>query len=181
MVRRLEELATRDGLTGVYNKRAMLEMVESKLAAATRFSRHLSVLVIDLDHFKAVNDSHGHDVGDVVLKGLGAILRKAKRATDVVARFGGEEFVVLCEQTDAEGAMLLAERVREELARTAFPAPAGPIQVTCSVGLATFPDAGGDWETLFRAADEALYVSKRSGRDRSTCWSARRKVPGRAA
>jgi diguanylate cyclase (GGDEF)-like protein len=175
MVKRLEELATLDGLTGLYNKRAMLEMAEQKMVAAKRFHRKLSVLVTDIDHFKKVNDNYGHDVGDVVIKGLGDILRRAKRNTDAVARFGGEEFVVICEETDARGAMLLAERVREELGRTVFHAPGkgatATLQVTCSIGVATFPDAGETWEEMFKAADEALYVSKRSGRNRSTAWS----------
>lgn len=180
MMKRLEELATRDGLTNLYNKRALLEMVHDKLAAAKRFSRKLSLLVVDIDHFKKVNDTFGHDQGDVVLKGLGGILRKAKRSTDAVARFGGEEFVIVCEETDREGAMLLAERIREELGRTVFQTPQGELSVTCSVGISTFPDAGTDWETCFKAADEALYVSKRSGRNRCTAWSPRR-TKGRAA
>ncbi len=175
MVKRLEELATSDGLTGLYNKRALLDMADTKLAAARRFSRKLSVMIVDLDHFKKVNDTHGHDTGDVVLKGLGAILRKTKRTTDVVARFGGEEFVLLCEETDREGAVLLAERIREELMRATFPIPNGSVGVTCSIGVATYPEAGQDWETLFKAADEALYVSKRSGRNRTTPWAPRRK------
>jgi len=179
MLRRLEELATMDGLTGLLNKRAMLEVAEQKITAAKRFGRHLSVLVTDIDHFKRVNDTYGHDVGDVVIKGLGEILRRAKRNTDAVARFGGEEFVIICEETDARGAMLLAERVREELARTTFH-PQGKVGadgkplavgVTCSIGVSTFPEAGASWEEMFKAADEALYVSKRSGRDRSTAWS----------
>ncbi|CAN98567.1 putative membrane protein (GAF and GGDEF domain) [Sorangium cellulosum So ce56] len=175
MVRRLEELATMDGLTGLLNKRAMLEVADQKITAARRFSRRLSVLVTDIDHFKKVNDTYGHDVGDVIIKGLGDVLRRAKRTTDAVARFGGEEFVVICEETDARGAMLLAERVREELGRTTFHAAgsSGPVQcqVTCSIGIATYPEAGSTWEELFKAADESLYVSKRSGRNRSTAWS----------
>ncbi|WP_437326090.1 sensor domain-containing diguanylate cyclase [Sorangium sp. So ce381] len=175
MVRRLEELATMDGLTGLLNKRAMLEVADQKITAARRFSRRLSVLVTDIDHFKKVNDTYGHDVGDVIIKGLGDVLRRAKRTTDAVARFGGEEFVVICEETDARGAMLLAERVREELGRTTFHAAGsnGPVQcqVTCSIGIATYPEAGSTWEELFKAADESLYVSKRSGRNRSTAWS----------
>ena len=175
MVKRLEELATLDGLTGLYNKRAMLEMAEQKMAASKRFNRKLSVLITDIDHFKKVNDTYGHDVGDVVIKGLGDILRRAKRNTDAVARFGGEEFVIICEETDARGAMLLAERIREELKRTVFHAKSGAVaqtlQVTCSLGVATFPDAGETWEEMFKAADEALYVSKRSGRDRCTAWT----------
>ena len=175
MLRRLEELATTDGLTGLLNKRAMLDMAEQKLTAARRFQRRMAVLVTDIDFFKKVNDTYGHDAGDVIIKGLGDILRRAKRTTDAVARFGGEEFVVICEETDARGAMLLAERVREELGRAAFHAPGkegtDPIQVTCSIGIATFPEAGTSWDELFKAADEALYVSKRSGRNRTTPWS----------
>ncbi|HTN83892.1 MAG TPA: sensor domain-containing diguanylate cyclase [Sorangium sp.] len=133
MMRRLEELATMDGLTGLLNKRAMLEVADQKITAARRFSRRLSVLVTDIDHFKKVNDTYGHDVGDVIIKGLGDVLRRAKRTTDAVARFGGEEFVVICEETDARGAMLLAERVREELGRTTFHAAGSNGPVQCQV------------------------------------------------
>jgi two-component system cell cycle response regulator len=125
--------------------------------------------VVDIDFFKKVNDTYGHDTGDVVIRGLGDVLRRHKRATDMVARFGGEEFVVLCEETDERGAMLLAERIREELSKSSFPHGGGTFSVTCSIGVATF--AGGTpttWDALYKAADEALYVSKRSGRDRST-------------
>ena len=173
MIHQLETMATTDGMTGLLNKRAMLDAAEQKVAAAARFGRPLSVLVTDIDFFKKVNDTHGHDVGDVVIRGLGDVLKRQKRNTDVVARFGGEEFVVLCEQTDEKGAMLLAERIREELAKIVFHAPNGQVSVTCSIGIATFPDDGRDWEALFKSADEALYVSKRSGRNRSTAASPR--------
>jgi diguanylate cyclase (GGDEF)-like protein len=178
MMRRLEELATMDGLTGLLNKRAMLEVAAQKITAGKRFGRHLSVVIADIDHFKKVNDTHGHDVGDIVIKGLAEILRRAKRNTDAVARFGGEEFVIICEETNARGGMLLAERVREELERTTFhvhgqstPNSEGDLHVTCSLGVATFPEAGEHWETLFKAADDALYVSKRTGRNRTTAWT----------
>jgi diguanylate cyclase (GGDEF)-like protein len=171
MVHKLETMATTDGLTGLFNKRAMLDQAAAKVAAATRFGRKLSVLITDIDFFKKVNDTHGHDIGDVVIKGLADILEKQKRATDVVARFGGEEFVVLCEQTDEGGAALLGERIREELEKTVFNTPNGPLSVTCSVGIATFPEAGQTWDELFKAADEALYCSKRTGRNRVTAWA----------
>ena len=173
MVKKLEELATTDGLTGLLNKRAMFDAADQKIAAAARFGRPLSVLVTDIDFFKRVNDTYGHDVGDHVIKGLGEILKRQKRNTDVVARFGGEEFVALCEQTDEKGALLLAERIREELKRTVFESAGGPISVTCSIGVATFPDGGRDWDGLFKAADEALYASKRNGRDRVTQYKDR--------
>ncbi|MCC6216385.1 MAG: diguanylate cyclase [Polyangiaceae bacterium] len=171
MMARLEELATTDGLTGLYNKRTLLELGDQKLKAAARFSRPLSVLVCDIDHFKKVNDEHGHDVGDLVIKGLGQVLQRVKRDTDIVARFGGEEFVVVCEQTDARGAELLAERIRTELESTRFHTDQGTLSVTCSVGAAAFPAAGRDWETLFKATDTALYASKRGGRNRVTLWT----------
>jgi two-component system, cell cycle response regulator len=170
MVRRLAEQATTDGLTGLFNKRALLDAAEHKLSAARRFGRQLSVLVCDIDHFKKVNDTYGHDIGDVVIKALAAIHQREKRLTDAVARFGGEEFVTLCEDTDAAGALLLAERIRAELAATTFHAGTQEFRCTCSIGIATFPAAGRSWEELFKAADAALYVSKRGGRDRTTCW-----------
>ena len=103
------------------------------------------MLVSDIDHFKKVNDTYGHDVGDVVIKGSATCSQRAKRDTDVVGRFGGEEFVVVCEETDEAGAQLLAERIREELERDDVPRrELGPLSVTCSVGVATFPEAGSD-------------------------------------
>ena len=120
MVKRLEELATTDGLTGLLNKRALIEAADQKLRSSYRFKKSLSVLVCDIDHFKKVNDTYGHDVGDVVIQGLGEALRRRKRDTDVVGRFGGEEFVIVCEETDSEGAALLAERIRSELEATQF-------------------------------------------------------------
>jgi diguanylate cyclase (GGDEF)-like protein len=170
MVCKLEEQARTDGLTGLLNKRAMLDTADEKLRAARRFGRQLSVLVTDIDLFKNVNDNHGHDVGDVVIKELGRIHTRVKRATDHVARFGGEEFVVICEETDSEGAELLAERIRQEFSRTTFHTRGEPIQCTCSIGIATFPQAGESWNELFKAADTALYVSKRGGRDRVTVY-----------
>jgi two-component system cell cycle response regulator len=148
-------------------------MAGQKLRSAQRFQKPLSVLVCDLDHFKRVNDNYGHDVGDRVIVGFADVLRRAKRETDTVGRFGGEEFVVVCEQTDPEGAELLGLRVRQELAARTFITKDGPLSVTCSIGVATYPQAGKDWEELFKATDEALYVSKRGGRDRVTLWSPR--------
>jgi two-component system, cell cycle response regulator len=168
MMKKLETMATTDGMTGLLNKRAMLEAATQKVDAAYRFKRKLSVIVTDIDFFKKVNDTYGHDVGDQVIKGLGEVLKRQKRTTDIVARFGGEEFVALCEQTDEAGALLLAERIREELGRTKFTSPMGEFSVTCSVGVATFPDGGSDWDSLFKAADEALYVSKRAGRNQTS-------------
>jgi len=166
LVRQLEELATTDGLTGCLNKRAFLDQMEQKLLAAQRFGRKLSVIVTDLDHFKAVNDTYGHAAGDRVLQELGQVLRRVKRETDLVARFGGEEFCVLCEETDSRGAQLLAERVREELAGAELQTELGPLRVTASLGVATFPDHASTAPDLFAQGDKALYEAKHRGRNR---------------
>jgi diguanylate cyclase (GGDEF)-like protein len=164
-VRQLEELATTDGLTGCLNKRAFLDQLEQKLMAAQRFGRKLSVIVTDLDHFKSVNDTYGHAAGDRVLQALGRVLKRVKRETDLVARFGGEEFCVLCEETDARGAQLLAERVREELENTELLTELGPLKVTTSLGVATFPDHASTAADLFIQGDKALYEAKNRGRN----------------
>jgi two-component system cell cycle response regulator len=171
MVKRLEDLATTDGLTNLYNKRTLAEVGKQKLRSAERFEKPLSVLVCDLDHFKKINDTYGHDVGDVVIKGFAEILKRTKRNTDAVGRFGGEEFVVVCEETDAAGAQLLAERIREQLEATTFHGKDQPIRVTCSIGIATYPRGGADWDALFKSTDEALYASKHGGRNRVTQWN----------
>jgi diguanylate cyclase (GGDEF)-like protein len=173
MLKRLEEMATTDGLTGLLNKRALVAAASEKLKSAKRFNKPVSVLVGDIDHFKGVNDTYGHDVGDVVIRGFAEVLKRAKRDTDVVARFGGEEFVLVCEETDEKGAWRLAERVRTELGRTTFQTELGPLQVTCSIGVATSPGAGQEWETLFKSTDDALYASKRGGRNRVTAWTSK--------
>src|SRR4051812_48374155 len=179
MLARLEEMATLDGMTGLYNKRALQDVAMQKLKSAQRFKKPLSLLVCDIDHFKRVNDTYGHDVGDLVIKGFADVLKRVKRDTDAVGRFGGEEFVIVCEETDERGAMLLAERIRSELEATKFHTELGPLSVTCSVGAALFPVAGQTWEQLFKSTDEALYASKRGGRNRCTLWTP--KLQGCAA
>jgi two-component system, cell cycle response regulator len=173
MLARLEEMATLDGMTGLYNKRALIEVGSQKLKSAKRFQKPLSLLVCDIDHFKKVNDTYGHDIGDVVIKGFADVLKRVKRDTDAVGRFGGEEFVIVCEETDERGAEQLAERIRTELAAVKFHSELGTLQVTCSVGVAPFGAAGQSWEQLFKATDEALYASKRGGRNKVTVWTPR--------
>lgn len=164
-VRRLEQMATTDGLTGCLNKRTFLDELDRRLRSAERFNRKLSLIVTDIDHFKNVNDTYGHATGDVVIKELGAVLQRCKRETDIVARFGGEEFCVLCEETDSEGAILLAERIREELGATVFQTELGKLQVTASLGVATFPTHAKTSGDLFEITDKALYAAKHNGRD----------------
>jgi diguanylate cyclase (GGDEF)-like protein len=165
-VARLEELATTDGLTGCYNKRHFNEELQERLHAAARFGKQVSLVICDIDHFKSVNDTYGHHTGDVVIRELGQVLKRLRRGSDVVARFGGEEFCVLCDQTGSDGALQLAERVRLELGQTLFDTERGPLQVTCSVGVATYPDHAQSHAKLFEAADRALYAAKHKGRNR---------------
>jgi len=164
-VKRLEELATTDGLTGCLNKRTFLEKLDEKLRSAQRFHKPLSLIVTDIDHFKSVNDTYGHATGDVVIKELGRILRACKRDTDVVARFGGEEFCILLEETETDGAILFAERVREELAKAVFQTELGKLSVKASLGVATYPLHAKTASDLFEVTDKALYAAKHGGRN----------------
>lgn len=175
-VRRLEEMATTDPMTALLNKRALEAEFERRIRSAARFGKRLSVIVTDIDKFKSVNDTYGHTTGDVVIKGLAQVLTKVKRETDAVARFGGEEFVLVCEETDTEGAYALAERIRTELAATTFATEMGPLKVTCSLGVAEFPRDGENRGDLFSRADEALYEAKRGGRNQ-TRIAGRRNPP----
>ena len=125
----------------------------------------------DIDHFKLVNDNHGHSTGDEVIRRLAQELVAEWPDRELVCRFGGEEFVTICEETDAEGALLLAERIRTELEKTVFHSGGEELRCTCSIGIATFPLGGESWEELFKSADEALYVSKRGGRNRCTVFA----------
>ena len=165
--RRLEELATTDALTRLLNRRALMERLAGEVERARRFKSQLSLLVMDLDHFKAVNDQHGHLVGDEILRRIGALLTSVVRAIDVVARYGGEEFVIVLPETSSEGAVVFAERLRERIAGTSFGLVVAPdFHLTCSVGVATFPSPHvASTEALFARADEALYRAKSGGRN----------------
>ncbi len=164
-VKRLEEMATTDGLTGCLNKRAFMDEMERKLAAAHRFRRKLSLIVTDLDHFKSINDTYGHATGDRVIREMGGLLHAMKRETDVVGRFGGEEFCILCEETDTRGARQLAERLRQAVEETELPTELGALRVTASLGVATFPDHAHSAADLFETSDRALYQAKHGGRN----------------
>jgi two-component system, cell cycle response regulator len=166
---RLAQLAVTDGLTGLYNHRHLHERLALEVERSQRSGLPLSLLMLDVDHFKQFNDTHGHPAGDEVLRQLARVLNDARRANDVVARYGGEEFAVILVDTAKFTAAKVAERVRERIAAHDFTdaAPqsrATPISV--SIGVATFPEDGGDAEGLVRAADTALYAAKRAGRNR---------------
>jgi diguanylate cyclase (GGDEF)-like protein len=159
----LEVLATQDALTGLLNRRAMEARLNAEVARAQRYGTPLSLLLLDVDHFKHYNDSFGHPAGDAALQRVGALLLGEARATDTVARYGGEEFALLLAATDAAGARLVAERVRAAIAAGAWPERA----VTVSVGAATFrAHIEGGAAALVMEADKALYRAKEAGRNR---------------
>jgi diguanylate cyclase (GGDEF)-like protein len=157
-------LSLTDPLTGVRNRRALYDCAQHEIARAGRTGEPVTLLMVDVDHFKKVNDQHGHPVGDQVLREVAAAIVQTARGSDVVARFGGEEFAVLLIQT--EQAAATAERLRAAIARLEVRAPQGPVKVTVSIGVASASGESIDFEALIRHADDALYKAKREGRDR---------------
>lgn len=162
------ELAITDELTGLHNRRYMEMHLQALLDQAASRDRPLSALVVDIDFFKAVNDRHGHDVGDEVLREFSRRLKSSVRGIDLAVRLGGEEFVVVMPETDAAVARIVAERIRTKTAAKPFPirAGAGEIEVTVSVGVASFLGESDDAAALLKRADVALYQAKRDGRNR---------------
>ena len=165
---RLEALAHTDPLTQCLNRRALTERLVGEMERARRYNSLVTLLMVDLDHFKRINDTHGHLVGDDVLSDVGAVLRGMVRSVDIVARYGGEEFVVVLPETPSAGALTFAHRLRERIEDHVFSdfAPLG-LRLTASIGVSTYPSAGVESvEDLFARADEALYRAKAEGRNR---------------
>lgn len=163
----LSELAIRDPLTGLFNRREMTRLVDEEIARAKRYGRALSLLWIDFDHFKRINDHHGHAAGDSVLKATSKLLAESVRSVDVIGRFGGEEFVILLPEMDSFEAMETAERLRKLIHDTPQPLGDGKTApLTISIGVSVFPDNGTDSRALCAAADRAMYQAKTHGRNR---------------
>lgn len=164
----LYQSAIRDPLTGIHNRRYLDERLEGELAFAQRHGSRLSLLILDVDHFKRINDELGHPAGDAVLRALAQMLAEAVRTEDVLGRYGGEEFAIIVRGIDQAGAVLLAERIRSTVGTTRIPWHRRTISLTISVGVATHtPDRPYDDVPAFvGAADEALLRAKRTGRDR---------------
>lgn len=165
MHQQLAAAARTDPKTGLLNATAWQREADAELVRAHRSSSSLALLLIDVDHFKRVNDSHGHLIGDEVLRSLAAELRQQVRESDVVGRFGGEEFTVLLPRTDAADAHGIAERLRASARRMSVAAADARIQVTVSIGVALLGQHGRDLFELLAAADVALYKAKDAGRD----------------
>jgi two-component system cell cycle response regulator len=161
------EMAITDALTGLYNRRYMETHVETLVEQAATRSKPLAVLVLDIDYFKSVNDSHGHDAGDDVLREFAIRIRKSIRGIDLACRFGGEEFVVIMPETDIAVATMVAERLRRRIASEPFPIQQGKrsLEVTISIGIAALGPQDNAAAVLKRA-DQALYRAKRDGRNR---------------
>jgi diguanylate cyclase (GGDEF)-like protein/PAS domain S-box-containing protein len=164
---RLRELAMHDELTGLYNRRHFIELAEAELARVRRTGTPLSLVMVDIDHFKRVNDFFGHAIGDLALKELASAMRETLRGSDVPARFGGEEFVLLLTDTGLEGALSVTERLRERVGRAEVPAGQDRVaRFTISAGVAELA-AGESFESVLARADEALYRAKAEGRNRT--------------
>jgi len=162
----VEQMAVTDGLTGLYNRRYFQEALERELSRADRGGGHLALLLLDIDHFKLLNDTYGHAMGDAVLKKMATVLHETLRKGDVLARFGGEEFVVLLPQSTYEGAQEFAQRVWKAVGSARIHPGGRGHRVTVSVGWALLPDDADNAGALIEAADRALYHAKESGRDR---------------
>ncbi len=164
--RRIEDLTLTDEWTSLYNARFLRRCIEEEVERANRYHHPVSVVFIDLDHFKKVNDNHGHSIGSTVLKEVADVLWTIVRNTDRPARYGGDEFVIVMPETDKGGAASLGERIRETIASKAFAARDGVnVRVTASLGLATYPDDATDAKTLLATADQAMYLGKARGRN----------------
>lgn len=162
----LKKLTITDPLTGVKNRRGLIDKLDQELDRCLRYNHNLSILMVDLDNFKAINDTHGHHAGDAVLIAAAGTMEKLVRAVDTVGRYGGEEFVVLLPETSASGALNLAQRVCESLAAEAVSSTSEPIKFTCSIGVAEW-DKSSSSADLLKRADQAMYQAKRLGKNRA--------------
>jgi diguanylate cyclase (GGDEF)-like protein len=168
---KLRDLATHDGLTSLALRRVFDERIESMLQRAERTEGRMALMLMDIDHFKRLNDNYGHTFGDEVLRQVAAVIGRAVRKVDLAARYGGEEFAVLLEDANEEGAVQLAERIRRDVEALVFDSEGRPVNVTLSLGIAAFPRDGGMPKELTDNADKALYKAKSDGRNRTVSFS----------
>jgi diguanylate cyclase len=164
---KLEKMARTDVLTELSNRRDMTEHLDMESARSARSGRTFGIILFDIDHFKSVNDKHGHEAGDAVLVAVGEVFRSVLRSTDLCARWGGEEFLILCPETDLGQTAAVAEKCRCSVETTVIPIAEKALQVTVSGGVSAMsPHCDWDWELLVREADAALYQAKTTGRNK---------------
>lgn len=161
----LENMATTDSLTTLPNRAALMDCAAKEFDRARRYIHPLSVVMIDVDHFKSVNDKHGHAVGDQVLRALGEICQRGLRGSDLLGRVGGEEFVLLLPDTPQANAAYVAERMREQLAKSPITMGTLTLAVTASFGVACLSEQDADFSAILKRADEAMYLAKQNGRN----------------
>jgi len=162
----VQRLSVMDSLTGLYNRRGFFELSHREVDRAKRFGGSLPVIMLDIDHFKDINDTHGHEAGDQVLEKLAGRLSGQLRKVDIMGRYGGDEFLILLPETNAASARNVAERLRHSIVNEPMETSQGPLNVTISVGLAALHESTMTVEQLVKRADQALYKAKESGRDR---------------
>lgn len=167
---RILQEAMHDGLTGLFNRQYFEEAFKNQVSLAKRYDTDLSVLFIDVDNFKEINDAQGHIVGDGVLKKIGAIILNAKRESDIAARYGGEEFVLLMPHTESLKALILGNRIRQAVEQEEFSAPGQSFHLTISGGLSSYPQDTTDPKTLLQQADSATYLAKGAGKNNITLY-----------
>lgn len=167
---KLRKESIRDHLTGLYNRRYLHEVLSHALPHAEREHSNISFVLFDVDHFKKINDKHGHDIGDEVLRAFSKILRENIRKGDIPFRFGGEEFLLLIADATRENVTRRVDEIRQIVAERCFGSPDKSIRVTVSAGIATFPEDGMNMDTLFKVADRRLYLAKEAGRNRICDW-----------
>jgi diguanylate cyclase (GGDEF)-like protein len=166
----IKQLAATDTVTGLFSRRECLLLAQRELSRCQRLGKTSSVLMLDVDHFKQINDTYGHPAGDTVLKGIGEQCLAMKRTYDILGRYGGEEFLAFFPEASAAAARQIAERLCETVARCRFPTEFGDVSVTLSIGIATATRVDDSLETLISRADRALYAAKRGGRNRVVEW-----------
>lgn len=170
LYQKMELLATTDGLTGLNNHRHFQEILSKEIERARRYKHPVSLLLMDIDHFKNFNDTYGHPVGDLVLKEIAICIHKSIRTNDIPARYGGEEFTVIIPETDQKSAMVIAERVRITIERHIIRSLEKELRVTVSIGCASYPSQVSSQQELIDCADKALYYSKENGRNQANAY-----------
>ena len=166
LVKQLERMAVRDPLTGLYNFRHLHICLDEEITRSERHGKTFCIVMLDIDNFKAINDTYGHLFGNHVLKKLGEIMHGNLRAVDSLYRYGGEEFLILMPETYSQGAEIVVERLMTAIREHIFSCDGHKVNITVSMGVSVFPDKANDKRELIRLADQALYRAKEKGRDR---------------